>query len=56
MTERPGIPHNVVGHTLMCVPGLRLVGWWVHGRTEPMVPTWRARWRAFRRDERAGRL
>lgn len=40
-TQRYGVPHNVIGHTLLVV--CRPVGEWVHDRTRPLVPTFAGR-------------
>lgn len=44
---RNGWPHNVVAHPLLAIwPRL---GEAIHDMTRPTVPTWRARWRRWRR-------
>lgn len=42
-TSRLGWPHNVVAHPLWAV--WPRVGFWLHERTLPVVPTWRHRLR-----------
>jgi hypothetical protein len=36
---RPGIPHNMIAHSLICLPIVRRLGDWLHEHTKPLVRT-----------------